>query len=274
MQYRPLGRTGWNISTVSFGAWAIGGTWGEVDDKDSMAALHRALDLGVNFFDTADVYGDGRSERLLARLRKERSEPFYVATKAGRRLSPHVAAGFTRANLTAFVERSLQNLERTVSGQAAPARLAKLLRAELAAAQGRWDAVPALLARQNQSTKLERPELIATAQAVLHLPPSATRTEVLRQLRDQVLAAPLDAQAWNTLANVLAVEGQALPSLRAEGEAQMARMDWQGAIDRFRAAQDWAKKHQLQAGDHIEASIVDTRLRQAQALVREMQAER
>ena len=111
MQYRPLGRTGWNVSTVSFGAWAIGGTWGEVDDKDSMAALHRALDLGVNFFDTADVYGDGRSERLLARLRKERSEPFYVATKAGRRLVPHVAAGFTRANLTAFVERSLQNLE-------------------------------------------------------------------------------------------------------------------------------------------------------------------
>ncbi|NBX21067.1 MAG: aldo/keto reductase [Betaproteobacteria bacterium] len=111
MQYRPLGRTGWNVSTVSFGAWAIGGTWGEVDDKDSMAALHRALDLGVNFFDTADVYGDGRSERLLARLRKERSEPFYVATKAGRRLVPHVAAGFTRANLTDFVERSLQNLE-------------------------------------------------------------------------------------------------------------------------------------------------------------------
>jgi beta-barrel assembly-enhancing protease len=174
----------------------------------------------------------------------------------------------------AAAERSLQNLERTVSGQAAPARLAKLLRAEWAAAQGRWDAVPALLARQNPSTKLERPELIATAQAVLHLPPSATRTEVLRQLREQVLAAPLDAQAWNTLANVLAVEGQALPSLRAEGEAQMARMDWQGAIDRFRAAQDWAKKHQLQAGDHIEASIVDTRLRQAQALVREMQAER
>lgn len=111
MQYRTLGRTGWNISTVSFGAWAIGGTWGAVDDADSMAALHRALDLGVNFFDTADVYGDGRSERLLARLRKERSEPFYVATKAGRRLDPHVASGFTRANLTAFVERSLRNLD-------------------------------------------------------------------------------------------------------------------------------------------------------------------
>ena len=73
MQYRPLGRTGWNVSTVSFGAWAIGGTWGPVDDEESMAALHRALDLGVNFFDTADVYGDGRSERLLARLRRERT---------------------------------------------------------------------------------------------------------------------------------------------------------------------------------------------------------
>jgi aryl-alcohol dehydrogenase-like predicted oxidoreductase len=110
MHYKPLGRTGWNISTISFGAWAIGGTWGDVDDAESMGALHAALDAGVNFFDTADVYGDGRSERLIARLRKERSEPFYVATKAGRRLSPHVAEGYNRANLRAFVERSLANL--------------------------------------------------------------------------------------------------------------------------------------------------------------------
>lgn len=111
MQYRELGRTGWCVSAISFGAWAIGGTWGAVDDGESMAALHRALDLGVNFFDTADVYGDGRSERLLAQLRRERSELFYIATKAGRRLNPHVAAGFTRENLTAFVERSLKNLQ-------------------------------------------------------------------------------------------------------------------------------------------------------------------
>jgi aryl-alcohol dehydrogenase-like predicted oxidoreductase len=110
LQYRPLGRTGWNISTVSFGAWAIGGTWGDVDDGESMGALHKALDLGVNFFDSADVYGDGRSERLLAQLKRERSEPFYIATKAGRRLSPHVAGGYNRENLTAFVERSLVNL--------------------------------------------------------------------------------------------------------------------------------------------------------------------
>ena len=111
MQYRELGRTGWKVSAVSFGAWAIGGTCGTVQDKDSLAALQRALDLGVNLFDTADVYGDGRSEQLLARLRRERREPFYVATKAGRRLDPHTADGYNRANLTAFVERSLKNLE-------------------------------------------------------------------------------------------------------------------------------------------------------------------
>ena len=110
MQYRELGRTGWTVSRVSFGAWAIGGSWGNVDDKDSLAALHRSIDLGVNFIDTADVYGDGRSERLVAQLRKERSETIYVATKAGRRLDPHVAGGYSRTNLTAFVERSLKNL--------------------------------------------------------------------------------------------------------------------------------------------------------------------
>ncbi len=111
MQYRELGRTGWKVSTISFGAWAIGGTWGDVKDEESLAALQRALDLGVNFFDTADVYGDGRSEQLFAKLRKERREPFHIATKAGRRLDPHVAAGYNRKNLTAFVERSLKNLD-------------------------------------------------------------------------------------------------------------------------------------------------------------------
>lgn len=110
MQFRELGRTGWKVSTVSFGAWAIGGSWGNVDDKDSLAALHRSIDLGINFIDTADVYGDGRSERLVAQLRKERSETIYVATKAGRRLDPHVVGGYNRVNLTAFVERSLKNL--------------------------------------------------------------------------------------------------------------------------------------------------------------------
>ena len=110
MKYRTLGRTGWHISEISFGAWAIGGTWGRVDDSDSLKALHKALDLGVNFIDTADVYGDGHSEQLIAKLRKERSEKFYVATKVGRRLNPHTAEGYTRGNLTSFIERSLKNL--------------------------------------------------------------------------------------------------------------------------------------------------------------------
>src|SRR6059058_4493093 len=86
MNYRTLGRTGWKVSEISFGAWAIGGAWGDVNDSESMAALHSAIDCGVNFIDTADVYGDGRSERLIAQLKRERKEEIIVATKAGRRL--------------------------------------------------------------------------------------------------------------------------------------------------------------------------------------------
>jgi aryl-alcohol dehydrogenase-like predicted oxidoreductase len=112
MEYRTLGRTGWKISPISFGSWGIGGTdWGNTDDKTSLEALNKAIDLGVNFIDTADVYGDGHSEQLIAQVRKSRSEQLIIATKAGRRLNPHVAAGYNRENLTSFVERSLRNLE-------------------------------------------------------------------------------------------------------------------------------------------------------------------
>ncbi len=111
MKYRELGRTGWKLSEISFGAWAIGGGWGATDDKESLSALDRSIDLGVNFIDTADVYGDGRSERLVAELKKRRPEKIYVATKAGRRLEPHTSEGYNRKNLTEFVERSLKNLE-------------------------------------------------------------------------------------------------------------------------------------------------------------------
>ncbi len=111
MQYRELGRTGWQVSTMSFGAWAIGSAWGAVDDDESAGALRRAVELGVNFFDTADVYGDGHSERLLAQLKRECKEDIIIATKAGRRLNPHVASGYNRENLTAFIERCLKNLE-------------------------------------------------------------------------------------------------------------------------------------------------------------------
>ena len=112
MKYRDLGRTGLAVSEISFGAWAIGGAWGAVDDERSMQALHAAVDSGVNFIDTADVYGDGRSERLVARLRRERpGETIHVATKAGRRLPAQTVGGYTRDNLAAWVERSLTNLE-------------------------------------------------------------------------------------------------------------------------------------------------------------------
>lgn len=106
MEYRELGRTGWKVSGISLGTWAMGSSWGAVDKSEAIAALNRALDLGVNFFDTADVYG---SEPLLAQLRRQRSENFYVATKLGRQLGAG-AEGYTRKNMTAFIEQSLRNL--------------------------------------------------------------------------------------------------------------------------------------------------------------------
>ncbi|MBL8118857.1 MAG: aldo/keto reductase [Anaerolineae bacterium] len=112
MQYRDLGRTGWRVSDISFGAWAIGSAWGDVDDGESLAAMHRAIDMGCNFIDTADVYGDGRSERLIAQLKRERpGEEIIVATKAGRRLPQQVVEGYTAENLNAWIDRSLTNLE-------------------------------------------------------------------------------------------------------------------------------------------------------------------
>ena len=111
MEYRRLGRTDMSVSVIGFGAWAIGGEWGDVDNEQSMAALHAAVDAGVNFIDTADVYGDGRSERLVGRLlRERRSEKIWVATKAGRRLPLQIAADYSRENLSAWVDRSLRNL--------------------------------------------------------------------------------------------------------------------------------------------------------------------
>jgi aryl-alcohol dehydrogenase-like predicted oxidoreductase len=111
MNYRTLGRTGWKVSEVSFGAWAIGGAWGHVSDEDALSALHKAIDSGVNFIDTADVYGDGRSERLIGRLKKDRKEEIIVATKAGRRLPRQTVEGYTRENLTSWIEDSLRNLQ-------------------------------------------------------------------------------------------------------------------------------------------------------------------
>ncbi|SHF62430.1 Predicted oxidoreductase [Kaistia soli DSM 19436] len=112
MRARTFGRTGRQVSEIGFGAWAIGASWGHVDESDAIAALNTALDAGVTFIDTADVYGDGRSEKLIARVLRERggARPF-VATKAGRRLQPHVAAGYTAEALEGFIDRSRDYLE-------------------------------------------------------------------------------------------------------------------------------------------------------------------
>ena len=111
MEYRDLGQTGMRVSEISLGTWAFGDGWGTVSEDDALGALNRAVDLGVNFLDTADVYGDGRSERLIARLLKDRpNDEIQVATKAGRRLDPHTPEGYDYDHLSAFVESSLTNL--------------------------------------------------------------------------------------------------------------------------------------------------------------------
>lgn len=108
---RPFGRTHWTVSEVGFGAWAIGGSWGDVAETEARDALLASLEAGTTFVDTADVYGDGRSERIIRDVLKEwRGVRPVVATKAGRRLSPHAASGYTRANLEAFIDRSRKNL--------------------------------------------------------------------------------------------------------------------------------------------------------------------
>jgi len=167
-----------------------------------------------------------------------------------------------------------QNLQSLTTRNTAAARLSRLLGAELQAARGEYPQVVQALQPSSMTPRWPRPELVATAQSLAHLPTHPATNTVVQQLRQQVQGNPHDAQAWNLLATLLAGQGQKLGSLRAEGEAQLARMDLQGALDRFRAAQDVARLGRLQAGDHIEASIVDTRVRQIQEQLREMQKER
>lgn len=113
MKLRKFGKTGWDITEVGFGTWNIGGGWGTVSDQEGYDSLEAVLDGGINFIDTADVYGDGRSEKHIARVLNERQpeERIYVVTKAGRRLNPHVADGYNAKNLNEFVDRSLANLQ-------------------------------------------------------------------------------------------------------------------------------------------------------------------
>ena len=167
-----------------------------------------------------------------------------------------------------------QALQTVTANHMAAARLTRLLGAELQAAAGQYAQVvqgtqPSLMVAQ-----WPRPELVTVAQALAHLPQHPAVASAMQQLRLQVQNTPHDAQVWNLLGTLLAGQGQKLASLRAEGEAQLVRMDLQGALDRFRAAQDVARASQLKPGDHIEASIVDTRVREIQEQLREMQKER
>ena len=91
MKLRKFSDLGWSVSEIGLGCWAIGSEWGDVSDEDARKTLQTSLDKGVNFFDTADVYGDGRSEKFVGELLKSTSEKIYVATKTGRRLDPHNA---------------------------------------------------------------------------------------------------------------------------------------------------------------------------------------
>jgi predicted Zn-dependent protease len=170
--------------------------------------------------------------------------------------------------------RQWQALQALTAPNLAAARLTRLLGAELQAARGEYAQVVQSLQSSAMTPRWPRPELVAIAQSLAHLPAHPTTATVVQQLRQQVQDTPHDAQAWNLLATLLAGQGQALAALRAEGEAQMARMDLQGALDRFRAAQDLARRANLQPGDHIEASIVDSRIRLLQGQLREMQLER
>jgi aryl-alcohol dehydrogenase-like predicted oxidoreductase len=111
MQQRPLGRTGREVSVVGLGCWQLGADWGSVSEDDALAVLHGALDAGVSFLDTADVYGDGRSEQLIGRLLAAGSYPAVtVATKMGRRADPHLASAYTLGSFRSWVDRSRSNL--------------------------------------------------------------------------------------------------------------------------------------------------------------------
>jgi predicted Zn-dependent protease len=177
----------------------------------------------------------------------------------------------------------IPRMQEAASGHATALRLIRLFESELAFKEDDMrGAVRALSATANQANRQWlRPELIALAQASarLHVTSSSVETAQLlansiAALQALVLQTPQDAQAWQVLATALAAQGRPLASLRAEGEVQIARMDFGAAVDRFRAAQDASRRGPAQMGDHIEASIVDARLRFAQSILREQMLER
>ncbi len=206
----------------------------------------------------------------------QRAGKLYAATLAYLQQRNMAAAERSLQQLQELVKKSAPTNSSVAQASAAPVALTverwlTLLSAEVAMKQDLFELALKVLLPGRALPDLARPELMAAAQAVQRLPGHALQTEITRQLRQRVFVAPHDAQAWNLLAGLLAAQGQALAGLRADAEAQVARLDWEGALDRFRAAQDLAKRSRLQAGEHIEASIVDTRLREVQAQLRALQ---
>ncbi len=110
MKYRKFSNTGWNVSEIGLGCWGIGGNWDDVTDEEAEKVLKKSLDKGINFFDTSDVYGDGRSEKFISKIIKSTSEKIFVATKTGQRIKPYIPEGYNFKTIEQFINRSLKNL--------------------------------------------------------------------------------------------------------------------------------------------------------------------
>jgi predicted Zn-dependent protease len=208
----------------------------------------------------------------------QRAGKLYAGTLAYLQQRNMAAAERSLQALRELLKKSVPTGPSALQASASPLALSagrwlSLLSSEVAMKQDRFEAALQHLLPGGALPELARPELMAVAQAVQRMPQHALQADITRQLRQRVFVAPHDAQAWNLLARLLFTQGQNLAGLRAEAEAQVARLDWEGALDRFRAAQELAKRSQLKAADHIEASIVDTRLREVQARWREVQAQ-
>ena len=207
----------------------------------------------------------------------DRAAALYAATLAHLQLRDAPAAQRSLQALAELLQRlpshtkasgsSTANLPVTSTAE----RWLRLLQAEVAFRQDLWAQSLDVLSPLMNSQNLQRPELMAMAQALNRLPGHALAPSITVQLREMVVRSPNDAQAWDSLSGLLSVQGQALAALRASGEAQAARLDWSGAFDRFRAAQELARNSRLQPGEHIEASIVDARLGAARERLRALE---
>src|SRR5574343_1586093 len=253
---------------------------------ERIADMHSRLPLGVAISSVpqdmeqamvsarARVLSQSQVDSLRAWTQLPQSLPPQAtpAQQAGSLYAATLAHQMLRENDQA--RKQWQALQTLTASHTAAARLTRLLGADLQAARGEYAPLVQGMQPSSMVNRWPRRELVAVAQALAHLPGHPATASVVQQLRQQVQNAPYDAQAWNLLGSLLAGQGQKLAALRAEGEAQLVRMDLPGALDRFRAAQDVARQSTLQPGDHIEASIVDTRVRQIQEQIRDMQRER